>query len=418
MPNLRLRIAVSFAAVCIAVVSALGITLYTAADDMEEALVDQIVGEEVNSLIEQHRSNPTYRPAAGRNFAYYVVRSAEEAAQLPAELSRLAPGNHEVWVSGEERHVAVREAEGLRYFVVYDVGPHEVRERKLRRLIALSLAAVALLALILGYWLAGVLTRQLTHLARRVTQLAPDEAHDPLAVPGQDAEVAALARALDDYQSRISRMVKREQEFTANASHELRTPLTAIHTSCEILLGDSALPEKARTRVQMVSEAAQRMTEQLQTLLLIAREQGLDVREPIVLAECVNDAAEPFRAEMDRKGIALDMDIDRTSVIHANRQVLMTVLANLIRNAVAHTERGFIRIGYLARRLTVTDTGCGIAPEHLPRLFERYYRAEPRGSGLGLGLAIVKRICDHCGWELEVVSEPGRGSSFAILFPE
>jgi len=416
--NLRLRIALAFAAVCIAVVSALGLTLYTAADDLEEALVDQIVSDEMHSLIEHHRANPAYRPATGRNFAYYVAPSAEAAAQLPAEVSWLAPGNHEVWVNGEERHVAVREADGMRFVVVYDIGAHEARELRFRRLIVLSLAAVVLLAIVLGYWLAGVLTRQLTHLAGRVTRLTPDLAHEPLAVPGQDAEVAALARALDDYQARMTRMIQREQEFTANASHELRTPLTAIRTSCEILLGDPALSEKARMRVEMVSEAAHRMTEQLQTLLFIAREQGLDVREEVPLAECVNDAAEPFRAEIGRKGLTFEVRIDEASVLTVNRQALITVLANLIRNAVEHTEHGFIRITYLAHRLAVSDSGSGIAPEHLPRVFDRYYRGAQRGSGLGLGLAIAKRICDRYGWRLEVKSELNRGSDFAIVFPE
>ncbi|HJQ62419.1 MAG TPA: HAMP domain-containing sensor histidine kinase [Burkholderiales bacterium] len=417
--NMRLRIALAFATLCIAVVGALGLTLYTAADDMEEALIDQIVTEEADSLIEHFRNDADYRPETGRNFAYYVARSAEEAAQLPRDVAVLPVGNHELRIGGEERHVAVRDTDGARLIVVYDVGAHEAREQQFRKLLLLSLASVVIIALFLGYWLAGILTRQLTELAQRVTQLAPDDlAHPPLVRPEQDAEVAALARALDDYQSRMMRMIRHEQDFTANASHELRTPLTAIHTSCELLLGDLALPEKARTRVQMIDQAARRMAEQLQTLLFVAREQGLDVSENVALAECVSDAAEPFRAEIGRKGIVLDVRIDRTTALTVNRQALHTVLANLIRNAVEHTERGFIHVSYLAHRLVVTDSGSGIAAAHLPHLFERYYRGEDRGSGLGLGLAIVKRICDQYGWRLEVTSEPGRGSDFAIVFLE
>jgi signal transduction histidine kinase len=262
-----------------------------------------------------------------------------------------------------------------------------------------------------------VLTRQLTELAQRVARLAPDEPYAPLARAEQDAEVAAVARALDDYRSRMTRMVRHEQEFTANASHELRTPLTAIRTSCELLLGEPALPEKARARVQMIDEAARRMSEQLQTLLFIAREEVLNATEDVALAECVTEAAEAFRGEIGRKGIALEVAIDTMTVLTVNRQALHTVLVNLIRNAVQHTERGFIRVTFLAHRLTVADSGAGIASEHLPHLFERYYRAEDRGSGFGLGLAIVKRICDHYGWRVEVASEPGRGSGFAIVFP-
>jgi signal transduction histidine kinase len=415
--DLRLRIALAFAVVCIAVVGALGVTLYTAADDMEEVLVDQIVSEEVDHLIQRYRSNPDYRPAAGPNFAYHIVRTAEDAAQLPREVGGLPPGNHEIRVGPDERHVAVRQINGVRFIVIYDVGPHEAREQQFKNVLLLSLASVATFALLLGYWLAGVLTHQLTELAQRVAHLSPDEPYAPLAREEQDAEVAALARALDDYQSRMTRLIRHEQEFTANASHELRTPLTAIRTSCELLLGEPALTERARMRVEMIDEAARRMAEQLQTLLFIAREQGLDVTEEVALAECVTEAAQPFRGEIQRKGIALDVDIDIAAVLTVNRLALHTVLVNLIRNAVQHTERGFIRVSFAARSLTIADSGSGIAARHLPHLFERYYRADDQGNGFGLGLAIVKRICEHYGWRVEVESEPGRGSSFAIDFP-
>jgi signal transduction histidine kinase len=415
--DLRLRIAIAFATVCIAVVGALGVTLYTAADDMEEALVDQLVSEEVSYFIEHYRSDPEYRPANGRNFAYHVVRSPQDAARLPREVAALPPGNHEILIGGDERHVAVREADGARFIVIYDVGAHEAREQQFKNVLLLSLVSVATFALLLGYWLAGVLTRQLRDLAQRVTTLGPAVSQAPLARPEQDAEVAALARALDDYQARMTRMIRHEQEFTANASHELRTPLTAVRTSCELLLADSGLPPGVRLRVEMIDEAAQRMAEQLQTLLFIARGQGLDATEEVALRECAADAAEPVRGEMGRKGLVLHLDIDAAAVLPVNRQALHTVLANLIRNAIQHTERGAIRVHYEAGRLSIADSGSGIAAEHLPHIFERYYRARQHDAGMGLGLAIVKRICDHYAWRLEVSSEPGRGSQFSLVFP-
>ena len=414
--GLRLRITVAFAAVCIAVVGVLGITLYTAADEMEDALVDQIVSEEVTSLIEHHRANPAYRPPAGRNFSYHIVGADETAGRLPPEVAALPPGNHELRI-GPERHIAVREADGLRFVVVYGVEAHEAREQQFKNILLLSLASVVIFALLLGYWLAGMLTRQLTDLARRVKQLAPGTSQETMARADQDAEISVLAHALDDYQSRITRLIRHEQEFTANASHELRTPLTAIRTSCEILLNDTVLDDRARARVQMIEDAARRMTEQIQTLLFLAREQGLDVTEEVSLSECVADALEPLRGELGRKGIALDVDIERGAVLRLNRQALHTVLANLLSNAIEHTERGFIRVRFLARRLAIADSGTGIEPEHIPHIFERYYRATENSSGLGLGLAIAKRICDHYGWRLEAASTPGKGSEFAVLFP-
>jgi signal transduction histidine kinase len=414
--NLRLRIALAFAAVCMVVVGALGITLYTAANEMERGLIDQILSEEVDYLIERHRDNAEHPPAPGPNLAYFVVQWARDVHALPREIRELLPGKHEIRISGEQRHVTVRQVGDTRYIVTYEVGQHENREQRFKNVLLLSLAAVAIMGLPLGYWLAGVLTRQLTELTQRVARLSPEEPHPPLARAGQDADVAALARVLDDYQARIARMMQHEQEFTANASHELRTPLTAIRTSCELLLGEPGLPDKARTRVQMIDEATRRMAEQLHTLLFIAREQVLGATEDVALAECVSDAAEPYRGEITRKGIALSVDIDAAAVLMLNRQALHTVLANLIRNAVQHTERGSIRVSFAAGRLTVADSGRGIAPQSLPRIFERFYSGHEDGGGFGLGLAIAKRICDQYGWHIEVESTAAAGSAFSIGF--
>jgi signal transduction histidine kinase len=214
----------------------------------------------------------------------------------------------------------------------------------------------------------------------------------------------------------MARLIRHEQEFTSNASHELRTPLTAINTSCELLLGDPQLPQKARTRIETIDQAARRMVEQVQTLLFIAREHGLDTKEDVALAECVGDAAEPFRAEIGRKGLLFSVNIDPSVVIRVNRQALHTILTNLIRNALEHTERGFIGIVFFENRLVISDSGSGIAEEHLPHVFERYYRAGDQPRGLGLGLAIVKRICDYYGWRIGVKSKVGHGSDFELVF--
>ena len=416
--GLRLRVATVFAAACMTVVGTLGVTLYIASERLEEALIDQIVAEELDDLVRRHRDNPGVPQPAGPNLEYYVIPATGDTAKLPPHLRGLAPGNHEIGRGLEERHVGVRRIGDMLYVVSYDAGAHEAREQDFSRLVLASLAVIAIIALALGYWLAGVLTRQVTELARRLPALTPGQPHPPLASPDQDTEVEALARALDDYLGRLARLIQREQEFTANASHELRTPLTAIRTSCELLLADRALPEKARTRLEMMNTAAARMEEQIQTLLFLAREMSIGAVEPVSIRECVEDAVGAFRQAMAQKGLSFEAQLEPEAVLSLNRQALQTVLSNLIRNAVQYTERGFIRITYGARRLTVADSGSGIAAEDQPKLFERFYRAAPpERGGFGIGLAIVKQICDACGWTIEVASAPGRGSVFEITFP-
>ena len=415
--GLRLRVAVALALACLLVVGALGFTLYTASEDMEESLIDQLVAEEMDFLLKRHRQNPAYLPQQSSNLQGYIVRDATEEAQLPEHLRKLPPGRHELFVGGDEFHILIRETGGVRYYVAYEVGLHEQREQEFKLLVLFSVLTAALASLALGYWLSGVLVRQVTELAGRVATLKPGEEHSELTRPGQDPEVAMLARVFEDYQARIEQMIRREQEFTSNASHELRTPLTAIGTSCELLLRDATLSEKARTRVAMIEEAAHRMTGQLQALLLLARGQALGETEPVAIADCVAEAAKPCLGEIARKGLALEVAAARDAVLEVNYEALRLVLSNLIRNAVQYTEHGSVRIDYSARSLRVSDTGRGIAGDYLPRVFERHFRGDAPEEGTGIGLAIVKHICDLYGWRIGVDSAPGKGSTFTITFP-
>lgn len=412
--GLRLRVAMAFALACILSVGTLGALLYLASEQMEEALVDQIVREELDVLATRGAAGS---PAAtsGPNLQYYVVTDANDAG-LPEALRGLAPGMHEIGEGRGELHVGVRIDGATRYIVAYDAGPHEEREAAFKSLVLASLSGIGLASLALGYWLSGWLTGQVTDLAQRVGRLQPGGSATPLSRPGQDPEVAALARALDDYQQRISALIAREQEFTTDASHELRTPLTAITTSCELLLETPGLDDKASDRVRMIAAAAAHMSEQVETLLLLAREQSPAHNEPVALAECAADAASPLADDIARKGLTLAIDVPRESLLPVNRHALHTVLSNLLRNAVQHTEQGAIRVAYADGTVSVTDSGAGIAAEHLPRLFERFYRPGGRRDGLGVGLAIVKRICDHYGWRVNVRSTPGVGSEFTVTF--
>jgi signal transduction histidine kinase len=281
---------------------------------------------------------------------------------------------------------------------------------------------------LIGYLLAGLLVKQVTDLAERVKRLLPANHNAQglvsnniqcvsLSQPGQDEEVAQLARTLEDYQYRIVRMLQREQEFTANISHELRTPITAILTSCELLLAEQNLSSKAYTRIKNIEAVSFRMSEQVQALLFLAREQALGTMEPVAIAECVYDAVEQFCEEIYKKNLALDVSIKPGLVLTLNRQALYTVLVNILRNAVQYTEQGFIRISFNNKCLSIADSGIGIEPAFMPFLYERFFRGSKKTQGLGIGLVIVKRICDYYDWKIEVDSTPGNGAVFHILFP-
>lgn len=412
--SLRTSVAAAVAIACIAVVSALSVTLYTASEDLEETLMDQIVAEEMDYLVRHHLDNPQIVREPGPNLQYYVVQAPEDLARVPEALRDLAAGSHEVGEGINEKHVAVRDINSTRYIVAYDAGPHEMRGQQFKRLVLFALATIIIVAAALGYWIAGLITRQITDLATHVANPEPDATMAPLLRSDQYPEVAALAQAFDHYRNRMQELIRREQEFTGNASHELRTPLTAIRTSCELLDAEPGLPDKARARINAIVAAATRMTEQLELLLLLARAQALEQRETVPLAACVNAAMEPWRPELARKGLRFDNTIDPATATCVNRQALNLVLANLLRNATQYTIQGGIRVTWEAPVLTVSDTGPGVAEDAKARLFERHYRGAVDIDGLGIGLAIVKRACTHCGWGIAVTSTPGGGSAFHL----
>ncbi len=416
--GIRLRVAVALATFCIFIVGALSIILYVTSDNIEDAHIEQVVRMEMDHLVQGYRKHSDFISQIGSHLKSYVIRDMDDELQIPAYFRGLHDGYHRIYYDFEDIHVLVRSIDNVKFVVAYRITLHKQRLSELRILILLSWIGVIAIAFVVGYLLAGFLVRQVTDLAERVKSLAPSDVQGALLVqPDMDEEVAQLARALDDYQSRIKRMLQREQEFTANISHELRTPITTILTSCELLHAYPSLPDQIRVRINMIESAAARMGEQLQALLFLAREQSLGALESVAVAECVNDAAESLQSEIDRKSLSFEMLVHSDVVLVLNRQALQTILINLLRNAVQYTERGFVRVEFYNHCLRVTDSGVGIEPAYLPLLYERFFRGSAQGKGLGIGLAIVRRICAHYDWVICVKSKPGAGTIFEITFP-
>lgn len=415
--SLRYRVAVALATFSIFIVGTLCIILYFLSDNIEEAHIEQVIAMEMDHLVRSYQKHSDFNSQIGLHVRSFVIRNMDDELQIPAYLRGLNPGLYRILYSTEEFHVSVRVIGETKFLVAYRIELHTQRLKKLRLSILLSWLIVIAIAFIVGYLLAKVLVRQVTDLAERVNSLAPGiVGADLLTQPDMDEEVAQLARALDDYQARIKRMLQREHEFTANISHELRTPITTILTSCELLLTDDNLLKPLSYRIKMIESAATRMGEQLQALLFLAREQSLGEAETVAVAECVYDAVDPICMEIARKNLEFEVNIPLSTTITVNRQALYTVLMNLLRNAVQYTDKGSIRVDFNDQRLSVSDSGIGIDPTYMPMLYERFFRGSSDGEGLGIGLAIVKRICDHYHWRIEVESMSGKGTTFYIHF--
>jgi signal transduction histidine kinase len=414
--SLRFRVAAALVLLGAAVLALQAVVVERLVEQQEEEFINEILTAEMDRFVARASAGmPAPSPATAGRISGYVARSAAERERVPAALRDLPAGMREVLVDGKELHVAVRRDGGVDYYLSYDVERHEARLHEFQNWL-LGLLGAAFVALVgLSIWLSGVLSRQVSDLAGRVAYLDPGNLHAPLAAHYRDREVLTLARAFDEYARRVTALVAREKEFTANVSHELRTPLTTIKTGCELLSHDAALSERSRNRVRAIGASADSIAELIDALLLLGREAPVGSGDTVDLAELVAEVAAPLRAAIEAKGLRLAIDVPAGAGLRVNRAALQLTLANLLRNAVAYTDRGEIRVRYADGVLSVSDTGIGIAAAELPRVFERAFRgANARTGGTGIGLAIVRRVAERFGWRIDADSTPGQGTTFRV----
>ncbi len=353
--------------------------------------------------------------------------------------------------SGQTRASTVFSAEygGGRTFGPYAVrvtlaNPYTFRATAIANVTGL-LAAVALFALGLSVLVSAALARRFTTPLRQLTDAARALAEGDLTrrvPPGQvragSSELAELAVQFNSMADRVEESVEiirrdrdRGRDFLADVSHELRTPLAALRTFNDLLkeqAGDD--PERRAEFLESSGQQIERLDWLAQNLLELSKlDSGLvllDLR-PDDLRAAVETAVEQSTSAARKRGVALRLSLPAAPVrIRHDPQRIGQVVANLVANAVKFTGRdGTVSVDVAATpegaRIVVTDTGVGIDPAELPRIFERFYRGsranEARGSGSGLGLAIVRSIVDMHGGSITVESRIGEGSRFTVDLP-
>jgi two-component system, OmpR family, phosphate regulon sensor histidine kinase PhoR len=264
--------------------------------------------------------------------------------------------------------------------------------------------------------------RALEGTARRLEVALGQQVFHGRATPLLRGEVLLVLRDVTD----AKRLEASRKTFVANASHELRTPVSAIAGAAETLLdGALAHPERSREFVEIIHRQAERLTNLVRDLLDLSRiesGQWSVAVGRVELEPLCRRALEPVTAAAGRKGIQLRFEVAPGLAARADPRALEQVLVNLLDNAVKYTpENGTVGVGAAVEgdrvAVSVSDTGPGIARHHLPRLFERFYRADAGRSresgGTGLGLAIAKHLVQAQGGEIGVESGPG-GSRFWV----
>ncbi len=242
-------------------------------------------------------------------------------------------------------------------------------------------------------------------------------------------EVGELADSLHRLSSQLESLEKTRRDFVANVSHELRTPLTIVGGFAETLAEDDPPPATRKEFAGMILENTRRMQRIVDDLLDLSRiESGgwipkpTQVNVPEVIAEVVGALEPSARA----KGLTIRTYTPANAqTAYADRTAILQILSNLVDNAIRHTSQGVITVfsepDQNGTWVGVRDTGAGIAPDHLTRIFERFYRVDAGRSrehgGTGLGLAIVRHMTEAHGGRVRATSRLGEGTAIASFFP-
>ena len=267
--------------------------------------------------------------------------------------------------------------------------------------------------------------RPLGEMAQSLGRIGPTQLKERVAPFGWPRELQPLAIAFDEMLKRLDDSFTRLSQFSADLAHELRTPIANILGEAQVALTRDRAPAEYRETIESTIGECERLSGIVDNLLFVARVDA--AREPI--APTRFDA----RAAVEKIASFYQMIADDHHVtircsgegqIYADSALFERAVGNLVDNALHFTpEQGSIQI-VLAEHaanfeVAVSDNGCGIAPEHLPRVFDRFYRVKSsRGSdGAGLGLALVKSIVDLHGGSARIQSEVGRGTTVTLIFP-
>jgi len=306
-----------------------------------------------------------------------------------------------------------------------------------RTMVLGSLAAV-LVAGLAGVAAARSVTGPVVRLTRAVERMGRGDLGQRVAVRGRD-EVATLTRAFNEMATRLQEEDERRREFLADVAHELQTPVAAIRAMAEPMAAgdDPSAPRQAdgsdlevyREFAREMAGQAERLGRLVGDLLELARLESPKVRltcEEVDLADLARGVLESLRRDAEAAGVDLRAGSLEPVLVVGDGLRLEQVLVNLVTNGLRYAGAGrTVRVDVSREggeaRLRVADDGPGIAPEHLPHLFERFYRVDRsrsrRGGGTGLGLAIVKRIVELHGGSVSVVSRPGEGTTFEVRLP-
>jgi two-component system heavy metal sensor histidine kinase CusS len=295
--------------------------------------------------------------------------------------------------------------------------------------VALVLGAALLVCPGVGFLIAHRGIRPLREVAETAQHIGSSTLNERIRVDGYPVEVRTLANAFNAMLERLEEAFARLSRFSADIAHELRTPVNNIRGEAEVALARVRTPEEYAEVLSSCLEETVRLSELIESLLFLARSESPGdhlkrAREDLgALLASLRDYYDAACAEV---GVTLEVETGANLYASADKALLQRALGNLVSNALAHCSKGDrIRLSAAREgarvRIEVRDSGSGIPADALPRVFDRFYRADPARSrdagGAGLGLAIVRQIVFLHGGTVEIASQPDRGTVVSVVLP-
>jgi len=373
------------------------------------------------------------------NSFYYVVwardgkelaRSASAPPEVPRPEDRRAPQGPPEWrMRGVFREFWHPVPGGEMVLVGRSIAEDLAGLRLLAWELAGAGGVVLLLGLTGGWWVATRAIRPIEDISATAVKIAAGDLSQRISAADTDNELGRLAAVLNSTFARLEAAFAQQKQFTSDAAHELRTPITVMLTQTQTALNRERGAAEYRATVEACQRAAQRMRKLMESLLELAR---LDAgqerlqRVPFDLAKTVKECVELVTPLAEARGLRIHCAAPALPCV-GDPERMGQVVTNLLGNAIEYSQAsGEVRISGAREsgtvKLSVSNSGPGIAAEDLPRIFERFYRVDKARSGsgghTGLGLAISKAIVEAHGGSLEAASRPGEGATFTVRLPE
>jgi heavy metal sensor kinase len=303
---------------------------------------------------------------------------------------------------------------------------------RMTKMILLAFGFIVVAAPLSGYWLAGQATSPLATILHTTARLHPDNLSERLPLRGSGDELDQLSATMNGMLDRLAAHLEQQRAFVANAAHELRSPLAAMRTAVEVTLERERTDQEYRDLLADLVEQCSALANLINHLLLLAEGDAglLHADTEVRLDQMAAWAADMFHGIAEQRGLELRAKVSGPVSVRANNVHLREVVLNLIDNALKFTPTpGGVTVEVSApprsgrAELRVSDTGIGIAPQDLPKVFERFYRADksrqrdhPTG-GNGLGLSICQAIVRAYGGDIAIASTVGEGTTVTVSLP-